>query len=105
MIVRLIRVHVKPDAVEAFEEATRANHRGSIAEPGVLRFDVLRNPDKAGEYVLCEAYASHQATLSHKETAHYAEWKTTVEPMMAAPRESQAFEVVEPTAEEAWRVT
>ena len=105
MIVRLIRVHVKPDAVEAFEEATRRNHRGSIAEPGVLRFDVLRNPDKTGEYVLCEVYASHQATLQHKQTEHYAEWNNAVEPMMAAPRESEAFEVVEPTAEDAWRVT
>ncbi|TVQ38704.1 MAG: antibiotic biosynthesis monooxygenase [Spirochaetaceae bacterium] len=105
MIVRLIRVHVRPDAVEAFEEATRLNHQGSIAEPGVLRFDVLRSPSDPGQYVLYEVYATHEATVAHKETAHYTEWKSTVEAMMAAPRESEVLEVVAPVDERAWRVT
>ena len=42
MIVRAIRVYVKPEAAEAFERATVENRAGSIKEPGVLRFDVLR---------------------------------------------------------------
>lgn len=105
MIVRLIRVHVKPNAVRAFEEATRRNHLESIAEPGVLRFDVLRNPEKPGEYVLYEVYASHEATQVHKETTHYIAWKDAVAEMMDSPRESEAYEVVEPTAESAWRVS
>lgn len=105
MIVRLIRVYVKPQAIAAFEEATRRNHLGSVAEAGVLRFDVLRNPETKGEYLLYEVYTSYEATDAHKQTSHYAEWKEAVADMMEKPRQSEAFEVVAPTDESAWRAT
>lgn len=103
MIVRLIRVSVKSDSVAAFEAATQLNHVGSLNEPGVLRFDVLRNPDQPGVYLLYEVYASQQAADAHKETTHYTEWKETVADMMARPRESETFDVVAPKREDAWR--
>src|SRR3954451_25192597 len=41
MIIVHVFVHVKPDAVDAFSAATLENARHSVAEPGIVRFDVL----------------------------------------------------------------
>ncbi len=102
MFVRIVTVHVKPDRSAAFEAATAKNHRGSIAEPGVLRFDVLRDARNPGTYYLYEAYRDEAATAAHKETAHYAEWKHAVASMMVGDRSSVACEVVEPKDPGTW---
>lgn len=86
MHVTLVHVSVKPEAVDAFLEATRANHEGSLAEPGNLRFDVLRSVDDPTRFILYEAYADEAAARAHKETAHYAAWRRTVADMMAEAR-------------------
>jgi autoinducer 2-degrading protein len=75
MIVRAIRLYVKPSELEAFERITLENHRGSLKEPGVLRFDVLKDPEKPGEYMLYEVFRSPEATEAHRETEHYKRWK------------------------------
>ncbi len=102
MIVRAIRVYVKPEAAEAFERATVENRTGSIREPGVLRFDVLRSPERPGEYLLYEVYADERATVDHKETSHYKKWREAVAPMMARERESAAYSPVAPLERKAW---
>lgn len=102
MIVRAITVQVKEDAVEAFREATKKNHEGSIREPGILRFDVLQNSEKPTEFLLYEVYRDEAATKAHKETAHYAEWKERVADMMAGERVGKSYEVVAPVAEKDW---
>ena len=86
MHVTLVHVTVRPDALEAFIEATRANHDASVGEPGNVRFDVLRASDDPTRFVLYEAYADEAAALAHKETAHYLAWREAVAPMMAEPR-------------------
>lgn len=103
MIVRIIHVQVKQEYRNEFEAATQKNHEHSIREPGILRFDLVRDTEEPGHYVLYEVYTSEEATASHKETAHYAEWKRAVEPMMSAPRESASFEAVLPSFPEAWK--
>jgi autoinducer 2-degrading protein len=102
MIVRTIKVFVKPESVGAFEELTIENHQGSIREPGVLRFDVLKSPDRPGEYLLYEVYVDDEATAAHRETAHYKKWNQAVDPMMARPRERTAWSVVAPLDRAAW---
>ena len=42
MHVVCVHVHVKPGHREAFIEATLQNARGTVEEPGNLRFDVIR---------------------------------------------------------------
>lgn len=103
MIVRVITVYVKPESVEDFRAATEKNHAGSIQEPGVLRFDVLQNAERPTEFLLYEVYTDEPATISHKETTHYAEWKKTVTPMMAKDRESATFTVVAPLDTARWK--
>ena len=91
MIIVHVHVHVKPDSVEDFEAATLENAGNSIREPGVVRFDVVRQEDDPSRYVLIEIYRTADDPARHKATAHYAAWRDTVEPMMAEPRRSVRY--------------
>jgi quinol monooxygenase YgiN len=101
MLVVHVQVQVKPDSVEAFREATAANARASVQEPGIARFDVLQQRDDPTRFVLVEVYRDEEAPLRHKETAHYAAWRDAVAPWMAAPRSSVKFSSVYP-GESGW---
>ncbi|RME94191.1 MAG: antibiotic biosynthesis monooxygenase [Verrucomicrobia bacterium] len=96
MLIVHVHVQVKPDCVEAFKEATLANARASVQEPGVARFDVVQQQDDPTRFVLVEVYRDEQAPAAHKQTAHYATWRDTVAPMMAQPRSSVKYTNVFP---------
>jgi (4S)-4-hydroxy-5-phosphonooxypentane-2,3-dione isomerase len=96
MFIVLVYVHVKPDCVEAFKEATLDNARNSVQEPGIARFDVIQQRDDPNRFVLVEAYRDEAATVAHKDTAHYATWRDTVADMMAEARTSAKYENVFP---------
>jgi len=89
MYVVVVNVSVKPEAVQAFIEATRDNHVGTRTEPDNLRFDVLRRTDDDSRFVLYEVYSSEAGFAAHQQTAHYGKWKAAVAPMMADPRAAQ----------------
>ncbi len=86
MLIVLVHVHVKPDCVQDFREASLENARNSIQEPGIARFDVLQDNDDPNRFILNEVYRDADAPAAHKETAHYAAWRDTVADMMAEPR-------------------
>jgi len=96
MLIVHVHVHVKPDCVEAFRAATLDNARHSIQEPGIARFDAVQQADDPTRFVLVEAYRDTDATVRHKETAHYARWRDAVATMMAEPRTSVKFANVFP---------
>ena len=96
MLVVHVHVHVKPECVEAFKQATLANARESLKEPGVARFDVIQPQDDPARFVLVEAYRDAGAAAAHKETKHYPVWRDAVAPMMAEPRFSMKFSTVFP---------
>ncbi|MGC1242330.1 MAG: antibiotic biosynthesis monooxygenase [Chryseosolibacter sp.] len=96
MIVTIVHVYVKPEFVQAFIEVTRDNHEQSVKEPGNLRFDILQDAGDPGKFVLYEAYESEQDVAAHKETAHYAKWRDTVENWMAKPREGIKHKLIFP---------
>lgn len=81
-----VHVHVRPEFVEAFKEATIENARNSIQEAGVARFDVIQQVDDPTKFILVEVYKTAEAPRLHKETAHYARWREAVAGMMAEPR-------------------
>ncbi len=91
MHVTLVHVRVKPQHVSDFIEATRANHLGSVAEPGNRRFDVLQSPAEPTVFLLYEVYASAQDAAAHKRTGHYLEWRDTVADWMAEPRRGEPW--------------
>ena len=91
MFIVHVQVHVKSESIEAFKQATLANARESVKEPGVARFDVVQQQDDPSRFVLVEVYRSLEANAAHKETKHYATWRDTVASMMAEPRSSVKF--------------
>ena len=101
MLIVQVQVHVKPECVEAFREATVANARCSVHEPGIARFDVLQQPDDPTRFLLVEIYRTVDDPARHKETAHYRVWRDTVAEMMAETRRSIKYTNVFPP-DEGW---
>ena len=91
-----VHVHVKPEFVEAFKQATIENASNSVLEPGIARFDVIQQSDDPTRFILVEVYRSAEASVAHKETAHYAKWRDTVADMLAKPRQGIKFTNVFP---------
>ena len=91
MLVVHVHVHVKPESVEDFIQASLENARNSIQEPGIARFDVVQQLDDPTRFVLVEVYHTPEDPARHKETAHYQTWRDTVAEMMAEPRHSVKY--------------
>lgn len=96
MLIVYVHVHVKPELVAEFRQATIENARSSVQEPGIARFDVVQQQDDATRFVLVEVYRTPEAAAAHKETAHYAKWRDSVATMMAEPRQSVKYSAVFP---------
>ena len=96
MLIVHVLVRVKPGFVDGFTAATRENARNSVREPGVVRFDVVQQDDDPTRFVLIEIYRTPEDPARHKETAHYAAWRESVEPMMAEPRRSVKYRALFP---------
>jgi len=91
MYIALVHVHVKPEYVDEFIDATLDNAQNSVKEPGVARFDVIRSLDDPDRFVLVEVYKTPDDADLHKQTEHYARWRDTVAIMMAKPREGVKY--------------
>jgi autoinducer 2-degrading protein len=100
MFIVHVHVHVNPEFVDAFKEATQENARHSVQEPGVARFDVIQQLDDPTRFVLVEVYRTDADPACHKETAHYAKWRDTTADMMAEPRSSLKYANVFPDDDE-----
>lgn len=86
MYIVHVHVHVKPEFVEDFIQATLINTKSSIKEPGVARFDVIQERGDPTRFLLIEVYLTKEDPSRHKETAHYLSWRDIVAEMMAEPR-------------------
>jgi quinol monooxygenase YgiN len=100
MLTVNVYVHVKPEDVEAFREATIENVRHSREEPGIAAFYLLQQEDDPTRFLLVEVYRTTEDTARHKETPHYQKWAEAVAPMMAEPRTKGKYINVYPTFEE-----
>jgi len=96
MLAVHVNIQVKPGCAERFIEATKENARNSLKEPGIARFDLVQQQDDPTRFMLVEVYRDAEAPLRHKETAHYACWRDTVEAMMAVPRTSIKYTTLYP---------
>ena len=102
MLVVHVHVRVRPERIGDFLAATVINARASLAEPGVLRFDIIQDQADPARVVLVEVYRDEQASQAHKLTPHYTTWRDSVAEMMAKPRESVRYSVVFPLSGEGW---
>ena len=102
MLVVHVHVRIRPERIGDFLAATVVNARASLAEPGVLRFDVIQDQADPARAVLVEVYRDDEASAAHKLTPHYATWRDAVADMMAQPRESVRYSAVFPVATASW---
>lgn len=102
MHVVFVHVHVKPEHREEFLQATLENARGTVQEPGNLRFDVLQQADDPNRFILDEVYRDQAGMDAHKATAHYARWRDQVGPWMAEPRRGIPYVPLFPEDERSW---
>lgn len=102
MIVTCVYVHVKPEAINDFIEASLMNHKGSVKEPGNLRFDFVQQADDPARFMLYEAFESEEAAAAHKTMGHYLKWRDTVKDMMAEPRYGVRYNILEPKERSKW---
>jgi quinol monooxygenase YgiN len=86
MLILQVHIHVLPEHLEAFKQATIVNASNSVQEPGIARFDCVQAVDDPTRFVLVEVYRNREAIDAHKATAHYHAWAEKVEPWLAEPR-------------------
>lgn len=91
MNIVLVHVHVKPEFVDAFKQASLENASNSVKEERIARFDVIQQVDDPTRFILVEVYKTVEAQSAHKETAHYLKWRDTVADMMAEPRQGVKY--------------
>ena len=96
MNIVFVHVHVKPEFVDAFKQASLENALSSVKEEGIARFDVVQQADDPTRFVLVEVYKTAEAPAAHKETAHYLKWRDTVAEMMAEPRQGIKYSNIFP---------
>ena len=101
MLIVHVHANVKPEFIDAFQQATIENARASVKEAGIARFDVIQQMDNPSRFILVEVYRTAEAPAQHKETAHYAAWRDKVTPMMAEPRTGVKYSNIFP-ADEDW---
>jgi len=102
MLVVHVHARVVPERAGDFLAATLVNAQASLAEPGVLRFDVLQDEADPAHVVLVEVYRDADAPAAHKLTPHYAAWRDAVAEMMAEPRASEKYSAVFPAGSQGW---
>jgi autoinducer 2-degrading protein len=88
--------------VNDFIEASVLNHKGSVNEPGNLRFDFVQQADDPTRFMIYEAFESEESVAAHKTTVHYQKWRDTVNDMMAEPRYGVRYYVIEPKEKSGW---
>jgi quinol monooxygenase YgiN len=96
MVIVHVHVRVVAGGADAFRQATLANARESVREPGVARFDVIQQEDDPSRFELIEIYRTSDAAAAHKATAHYLTWRDAVAPLMAEPRTSTKYRAIFP---------
>ena len=87
MYVVAVTIHIKPEFVGPFIEATLDNARNTRRESGNVRFDVLQSQEDPARLMLYEAYHTKDDFAKHQQTEHYLRWKNKVADWMAQPRQ------------------
>ena len=63
---------VKPDCIDAFIDASKADAESSVAnEPGCHQFDVNVDPKNPTHFMFYEVYEDQDAIDAHRESPHF----------------------------------
>jgi autoinducer 2-degrading protein len=92
MLIQMVSINVKEGHTAEFLEAFRINYEGTRAEPGNLRFDVLRDPENENSFLIYEVFTSAEALDEHRKTSHYQECVRRIDPILSGPRTKTFYE-------------
>eukprot|EP00588_Corethron_pennatum_P000904 CAMPEP_0194283162 /NCGR_PEP_ID=MMETSP0169-20130528/24772_1 /TAXON_ID=218684 /ORGANISM="Corethron pennatum, Strain L29A3" /LENGTH=152 /DNA_ID=CAMNT_0039028701 /DNA_START=75 /DNA_END=533 /DNA_ORIENTATION=- len=70
----VVEAEIVPERVDEFLGLIEKDAVGSRAEPGCLRFDVLRSHDDPHKFFFYEMYKDTDAVQFHKKQPHFALW-------------------------------
>ncbi|PWJ42349.1 putative quinol monooxygenase [Sediminitomix flava] len=102
MHIRIIKLYIDPNHLDTFREVTKKNFEASIKEEGVIRFDIMEDAERVGEYTILEVFKSSEDREKHFTTAHFKEWDKVAVPLFIAPLESRQYNSVFPDVESDW---
>ena len=88
--VLVVNIRVKPENVDKFMQALKANAREARKEPGCQQFEVLVDPNDKTKVMLYEVYNDDKAFEAHQQTPHFKKYLAEAVPLLAS-RERQVF--------------
>mgnify|MGYP001827168432 CR=1 FL=1 len=101
MFVAAVHVFVKPESIDDFMELILADQKGSLDEPGCVRFDVVRSIEDPTEFLIWEVYLDEEAAAFHKTTPHYAAFKEQMPALATRDRYADRYDGVSVPTDEA----
>lgn len=70
----IVEADIVPERIDEFLDLIEKDAVGSRAEPGCLRFDVMRDQSDPNKFYFYELYKDADAVAFHKEQPHFALW-------------------------------
>jgi autoinducer 2-degrading protein len=102
MMALFAKVTVKPAQVARFLKYLEADLRGSLEEPGCVRFDVFRDEATPNVFFLYEVYVDDAAYERHKQAPYFKAMFEEVGDALAAPPEGYRGSTVLPREPAYW---
>ena len=96
MHILIVSLHVKPEHIEEFKQATGENAAKTRKEPEAVRFDVLQQTDDPTRFVFIEVYRNADAHAAHRLTEHYQAWNDKTAGWLYEPRTRAIYHNVSP---------
>jgi autoinducer 2-degrading protein len=93
MIVALIALQIRADAVDVFAEAARTNAVATILEPGCERFEVYRETADPTRFALFEIFRDQAAREEHWASHHFLAYRDATAALIES-RNATEYEVV-----------
>jgi quinol monooxygenase YgiN len=95
--VVVVRFSPRPGNEQAVEAILKTMVPATRGESGCRRYDMFRSTDAAGGplFFLIENYVDSAAMQSHRETAHYKDYRANILPLLERPPEVQLLEIID----------
>ncbi len=91
MIVRLVRLSLRPDALDAFHALFAASCETIRQFPGCLRLELLEDVDTPTVRTTYSLWESAEALDAYRQSAYFKSvWRQT-KPLFASPAEAHSY--------------
>ena len=85
ILVLMATLCVKPEQRWLFLPAAIEHARGSLKEPGVLRFDISQDQGEPNRFYIYKVYQDQAALDAHVSTPRFARWREITKDCFAQP--------------------